>query len=88
MNTPAQKLLSLLDPSNPYLFSTAFLFDILKLMILIGFGIYIIFALVIVRQIQIMTRTIKTGIEMPILIVGLLHLGFALAVFLVALTTL
>lgn len=88
MNTTFEKFLALLDPNNPYLFSTVFLFDILKIMILVGFGIYIIFAFVVVRQIQIMTRTITTGLKIPVTMLGLIHLGFALAVWLFAFVSL
>ncbi len=76
------------DPNSPFLFSEAFVFTILKWMTLIAFGVYILFALVIVRQIALMTKTIKTGFEFVIKIVGYIHLLFAILIWLFAFFTL
>lgn len=61
---------------------------ILKAFVLLGAGVYIVFAGVVVKQVQIMTATIKVGLEGPIKIISYLHFLFAVLVFLFALLTL
>jgi len=51
---------------------------ITKILFLLAIGIYVVFALVIVRQVGLMTRTLKAGFEFPIQLVALAHLLFAL----------
>ena len=61
---------------------------ILKIFALIGLGIYIVFALVLVRQVQLMTDTLEVGFEKPIRFLSFVHLLFAVAVFVLALIVL
>ena len=56
-----------------------------KIAALILLGMYLIFALVVVRQVQLMTDTIAVGFEVPIRLFSCLHLIFAVLVFLTAL---
>ena len=56
-----------------------------KIAALILLGMYLIFALVVVRQVQLMTDTIAVGFEVPIRLFSYLHLIFAVLVFLTAL---
>jgi hypothetical protein len=56
-----------------------------KIFALIGLAIYIIFALVVVRQVGLMTDTIEVGFEFVIKLVAWAHLLFAIFVFLTAL---
>lgn len=58
---------------------------IAKIAALILLGIYLVFALVIVRQVQLMTDTIEVGFEVPIRLFSYLHLIFAILIFLAAL---
>lgn len=58
---------------------------IAKIAALILLGIYLVFALVVVRQVQLMTDTIAVGFEVPIRMFSYLHLIFAILVFLAAL---
>lgn len=58
---------------------------IAKIAALILLGMYLIFALVVVRQVQLMTDTIEVGFETPIRLFAYLHLIFAVLVFLAAL---
>lgn len=58
---------------------------IAKIAALILLGMYIIFALVVVRQVQLMTDTIEVGFEVPIRLFSYLHLIFAIFIFLAAL---
>ena len=64
---------SLVVPSDQILF-------LVKLMVLVFLGVYVIFAIVIVRQVGLMTKTVKLGFEPFIKILALLHLIFALGV--------
>lgn len=61
---------------------------ILKIFVLLGVAIYIVFAAVVVKQVQIMTATIKVGLEGLIKTISYAHLLFAILVFLFALLTL
>jgi len=56
-----------------------------KVAALILLGIYLVFALVVVRQIRLMTTTLSLGFEAPITMLGYIHLAFAILVFLAAL---
>lgn len=53
-----------------------------KLFALLAFVIYVIFAGVVVRQIYLMTTTVKVGFELPLRIVAWVHLGIAILVLL------
>lgn len=56
-----------------------------KVAALILLGMYLVFSLVIVRQIKLMTSTLSLGFEAPITMLGYIHLAFAVLVFLAAL---
>lgn len=58
---------------------------IAKIFVLILMAIYVVFAVVVVRQIQLMAKTISIGFEFPIKVIASAHLLFAIAVFLFAL---
>lgn len=53
-----------------------------KLFFLFGFGTYVIFAIVIVRQVYLMTTTLQVGFETPVRMLGWIHLIVAIGVFL------
>lgn len=57
----------------------------IKIAALILLGLYLVFALIVVRQTKLMTDTIKLGFEGPIKIFSYLHLAFSVLVFLVTL---
>jgi hypothetical protein len=64
--------------------------DFSFLPILKGFAVfalvlYTIFALVLVRQVQLMTDTLVVGFEKPVRLLSVVHLLFAVAVFLLTL---
>ena len=67
---------------------TITILGVLKVFVLLGVGVYIVFAGVLVKQVQIMTGTVKVGLEGPIKLISYLHLAFAVLVFLFALITL
>jgi hypothetical protein len=55
-----------------------------KILFLIGLAFYIIFALVVVRQVNHMTDTLEVGFETPVRLLALLHLLFVLGTFVLA----
>jgi len=57
---------------------------IAKIIALILLGMYLIFALVVVRQVQLMTSTVEVGFESPIRLFSYLHLIFAIIIIAVA----
>lgn len=61
---------------------------IVKLLFLFALVIYLIFASVVVRQVYLMTETVKVGFEFPVRIIAWLFLFSAILVFLIALFTL
>ncbi len=61
---------------------------IVKIFFLIGLGVYLIFALVVLKQVSIMTETLDIGFELPIKLLSWLHLLFAIGVFVFALIVL
>lgn len=61
---------------------------IAKIFVLFALFLYTIFALVVVRQIQLMTDTLEVGFETPVKILGFAHLVFSILVFIIALVIL
>ncbi len=64
------------------------LWFIVKLLFLFALSIYLIFAMVVVRQVYLMTETVKVGFEFPVRIIAWTFLFSAILVFLIALFTL
>jgi hypothetical protein len=58
---------------------------IAKIFASIAFLLYIVFAVVVVRQVQLMTDTLDVGFELPLKMLALGHLIFAVIVLLTAL---
>lgn len=58
---------------------------IVKIFVLFALLVYIIFSVVVVRQVNLMTETLKVGLETPLRIIALTHLILAILVFLFAL---
>lgn len=61
------------------------IWTIAKIFVSIAFLIYIVFAVVVVRQVQLMTETLEVGFESALKMLALGHLIFAAIVFLAAL---
>lgn len=55
---------------------------IIKIAALILLGLYLVFALIVVRQTKLMTSTLTLGFEGPIILLSYIHLAFAILVFL------
>ena len=61
---------------------------IAKLLVLTGLGIYFVFALVIVKQVNHMTDTLEVGFEKQLKLLAISHLLFAIGTIMVALLVL
>lgn len=57
---------------------------LVKIASLILLGMYLVFSLVVVRQIKLMTDTLQLGYEQMVKMLGYIHLIFAILVFLAA----
>ena len=57
----------------------------LKIAIVILMAVYLVFAVIVVKQVRIMTRTLRVGFETPVRTFAYLHLLFAVVVFLYSL---
>lgn len=56
------------------------IWPIVKILILILMTIYLVFAFVVVRQVQLMTDTLEVGFESQLRLLSFIHLLFAIAV--------
>lgn len=70
-----------MEAFNAIGFNIWILFKALSLVLL---GMYLIFALVVVRQVKMMTDTLQLGFETPAKLLAYIHLAFAILVFLSA----
>jgi len=61
------------------------IWQILKIFITIFLGIYMVFAIVVIRQIGLMIKTVQTGFEFQLRVLGFAHFLFAVGVFIFAL---
>jgi len=79
--TPADQFIKLLS-------SLIFNFNIwwlVKTLFVIGFGIYIAFSVIVVRQVGLMAKTVQTNYNSALKLIAVIHLGAAVLVFLLAL---
>ena len=63
-------------------------FLIFRVLAYVGLTVYTIFSLVIVKQVRLMTDTLKFGFEKGIKTIAMMHFIFALVVFVVAILVL
>ncbi len=50
---------------------------LIKILVSILLGMYILFAFVLTRQVKLMTRTLKLGFEAPVKFLAFIHFAFA-----------
>jgi hypothetical protein len=62
--------------------------SVIKTFIIFANFIYIVFAIVVVRQVKLMTDTLELGYEGFIKMISYLHLGFAIVILLYSFLTL
>lgn len=55
-----------------------------KWFVVFGFGIYLVFAFVVVRQVKLMTDTLEVDFEKPVIFLAYIHLLFAICVLLLS----
>jgi len=80
--TPFDQLIQFLASLtfNPWIF--------VKLLFLIGLLVYLAFAVIVVRQVNLMTRTLSTKFEVRLKFISWAHLIVAIGVFLLAIVIL
>lgn len=61
---------------------------LLKVFILLGIALYFVFAVVVIKQVNLMTETVEMPVDPTLRTLAWAHFIFALAVFLIALFTL
>ena len=54
---------------------------IAKVFVLVALFLYLIFSLVVVKQVSLMTDTLEIGLEATLRLLAYLHLAFAILVF-------
>lgn len=65
-----------MDLNNLLAISTVW--GILKIFVLVGLGVYVVFAIVLVRQVRLMMDTVHLGLEGLLVIFSWMHLFLAL----------
>lgn len=55
---------------------------VFKILLVVSSGLYLGFAFLVVRQVQLMSRTVKTDFAIVLFIVSLIHLALAFLLFL------
>lgn len=61
---------------------------LVKLFIMFGLTVYLVFGLVVIRQVSLMTRTIKSSINPTLILLGYIHMIVAIVVWIIALVLL
>lgn len=61
--------------------TTFTVWSILKILIIIFLAIYIVFSLVLIKQVSMMTTTLEIGFEKQLKFLSYIHALFAIAVF-------
>lgn len=58
--------------------------SVVKLLVLLALLLYLIFAIVIIRQVDLMRKALNGILDLPLRIIAWIHLGIALGIFLLA----
>lgn len=58
---------------------------LVKVLFLIGLALYLAFAIIVVRQVKLMSRTLNGLLDIPLRLFSLIHLAAAIGVFILAL---
>lgn len=64
------------------------IWDLAKLAYMAVFFVYILFSVVVLRQIGLMTATLNSQFELPLKLIGVLNLALAIFIFVAALSIL
>ena len=57
---------------------------LIKILFIIALGLYLAFAVIIVRQVKVMFETLKGMLDWPIRLVAWIHLAIAIFIFILA----
>lgn len=87
MNNPAA-LKTFLNSFANVATGVAVFWNIVGLFYILGFVLYALFSILVVRQVYMMTSTFKTSAELPLKILSFLHLIFAIGLIFFAYTVL
>ena len=60
------------------------LWVLIKILFIIGFGLYLAFAVIVIRQVKIMSEVIEGLSVWPLKILAWIHLGIAIFIFLLS----
>lgn len=60
------------------------IWSVLKILIIIVLALYIIFSLVLIKQVQMMTKTLEIGFERELMFLSFVHFLFAVGVLIFA----
>lgn len=82
--TPFDRFLQILATIGPQL--TIWL--LVKLLFLVGLGIYLLFAFIIIRQVGLMNRTLKGTLDIGVRVLAWIHFLAAIFIFVLALAIL
>lgn len=64
------------------------IWSVIKIFILAALILYLIFSIIIIREVKLMNRTLKGVFNLPITIIAWLHFGLACLIFILALVIL
>lgn len=64
------------------------IWDIAKLFVLFGLLLYLVFAVVVIREVKLMTRTVTGRLDSVVRVVAWVHFALSVGIFLVALIVL
>ncbi len=56
-----------------------------KILVCFGLFVYLFFALLVVRQVDLMAKTLNGALNLPLKLIAWLHLGLAITIFLLSL---
>lgn len=73
---------------EPTVIASFSVWPIVKVFILIALIVYFIFSMLVLRQVKLMTDTVKLGFDLPVKFISYANLFLAAAVFLIALISL
>ncbi len=77
--TPFEKLIE-------YLTTLSFNFNwVFKALLLLGMFFYLAFGVIVIRQVNLMARTLNGAFDLPIKVIAWIHLGLIIGLFLIIL---
>ncbi len=64
------------------------IWSVMKVLVLFGLLLYLVFAMVVIRQVKLMSGTLNGTLNIPLRLIATVHMIFAVCVFLFALVVL